>query len=75
MLTIADVESQVLQLSPEDRARLAELLLESLPTVSSPSIEAAWEAEIRSRVAAYDRGDLELIAAEDVFAHARKLAE
>ena len=74
MLTFADVESQARQLSPEDRARLAEVLLESLAPVSSPSVEAAWEAEIRARIGAYERGDLELISAEDVFARARKLA-
>lgn len=75
MLKFADVESQVRQLSPPDRARLAELLLESLAEVSSPSVEAAWDAEIRTRIAEFERGDLELIPAEDVFARARKLAD
>jgi putative addiction module component (TIGR02574 family) len=59
---------------PEDRARLAEILLESFVPVSSPSVEAAWDAEIQMRVVAYERGDLELIPAEDVFARARKFA-
>jgi putative addiction module component (TIGR02574 family) len=71
----AALESQVRQLPPEERARLAELLLESLVGVSAPSIEAAWNAEILKRVEAYERGELELLPAEDVFARARKLAE
>jgi putative addiction module component (TIGR02574 family) len=75
MLKFADVESQVRQLAPRDRARLAEVLLESLAEVSSPSVEAAWDAEIRKRIAEFERGDLELIPAEEVFARARKLAD
>jgi putative addiction module component (TIGR02574 family) len=75
MLKLAEMESQVRLMSPEDRARLAEVLLESLAEVSSPRVEAAWDAEIHARVAAYERGELELIAAEEVFARARKLAE
>jgi putative addiction module component (TIGR02574 family) len=71
----AALESQVRQLPPEERARLAEVLLESLLEASSPTIEAAWDAEIRTRVEAYERGELELIPAEEVFARARKLAE
>ncbi|HVT19667.1 MAG TPA: addiction module protein [Thermoanaerobaculia bacterium] len=75
MSSFAEVEAQVRQLPPEDRARLAELLLESLVEVSSPSVEAAWDAEIRARVAAFERGEVELIPAEEVFARARKLAD
>jgi putative addiction module component (TIGR02574 family) len=71
----AEVESQVRQLPPEDRARLAEILLETLVELRSPDIEAAWDAEIRVRVAAYERGELQLIPAAEVFARARKLAE
>jgi putative addiction module component (TIGR02574 family) len=75
MMKFAEVESQVRQLPPEERARLAELLLESLAEVSSPSVEAAWEAEIRERIAAYERGELQPIPGEEVFARARKLAD
>ena len=75
MSTFAEVEVQVRQLPPEERARLAELLLESLVEVSSPSVLASWDAEIGARVAAYERGEVELIPAEDVFARARKLTE
>jgi putative addiction module component (TIGR02574 family) len=75
ILKFADVESQVRKLPPEDRARLAEVLIESLAEVSSPSVEAAWEAEIRKRVAAYERGEVELIPSGEVFARARRLAD
>lgn len=37
-------------------------------------IEAEWEAEIKRRIDAYERGEARLIPAEDVFAKARKIA-
>jgi len=75
MSNFMEMEAQVRQLPPEERARLAELLLESLVEVSSPTVLAAWDAEIRTRVAAYERGEVELVPAKDVFARARKLTE
>jgi putative addiction module component (TIGR02574 family) len=71
----SEVESQVRRLPAEERARLAEILLESLAEIRAPAVEAAWDAEIRARVAAYERGELDLIPAEETFARARKLAE
>jgi hypothetical protein len=37
-------------------------------------VQAAWEAEIADRIARYERGEAKLIAAEEVFAAARRLA-
>ncbi len=37
-------------------------------------VEAAWAREIDSRVVALERGEVELYAAEDVFADARRLS-
>ena len=73
-MTLKELEDQARALTPEERASLAEALLESLRDVSVAEIEAAWDREIESRVAAYDRGELETISAEDVFAEARRLA-
>ncbi|NGP51964.1 addiction module protein [Thioalkalivibrio sp. XN8] len=69
---LKDLEKSARALSPEDRARLAESLLESLhlPVVE---VEAQWAREIENRVAAFDRGELPDYAAEDVFAEARRL--
>lgn len=66
------IEDQARQLSPEDRAKLAESMLESLHTPLA-DIEAAWDAEIERRVAALDRGEMPLYPAEDVFAELRRL--
>jgi putative addiction module component (TIGR02574 family) len=71
---LKELERQARSLTPEERARLAELLLESLRDAPIAEIEAAWDREIDERVAAYDRGELGTFSAEDVFAEARRLA-
>lgn len=72
--TLKELEAKVRFLSPEDRAKLAESLLESLRDAPLAEIEKAWEVEIAERVAAYDRGELPTFSAESVFAEARRLA-
>lgn len=67
-----EIEQQARALAAEDRAKLAETLLESLQTPLS-EIETAWAQEIEERVAAFDRGETQAYAAEDVFAEARRL--
>lgn len=71
--TLKELEEQVRALTAEERARLAEVLLESLQDAPITEIEAAWDAEIEQRIAAYDRGELQTFSAEDVFAEARRL--
>ena len=72
--TLKELEHQARSLSPEERARLADVLLESLRDAPVAEIEAAWDLAIESRVAAFDRGELATFSAEDVFAEARRLA-
>jgi putative addiction module component (TIGR02574 family) len=71
--TLKELEEQARALTAEERARLAEVLLESLQDAPIAEIEAAWDAEIEQRIAAYDRGELQTFWAEDVFAEARRL--
>jgi putative addiction module component (TIGR02574 family) len=72
---LKELEQQAKALTPEERARLAEVLLESLQDAPLADIEAAWEREIEQRVAAYDRGEIQTISAEEVFAEARRLTK
>lgn len=72
--SFAEVEEQARLLPPEERARLAEVLLESLQETPLSEVEAAWQIEIEERVAAYDRGELTTHPAEDVFAEARHIS-
>lgn len=60
-------------LTVEERAQLAQELLESLEQDADPEVQAVWEAEIASRIAKYERGEASLIPAEEVFAAARRL--
>ena len=61
-------------LTPGDRSRLVDLLLESLHESPIAEVEAAWEKEIDRRLAEYDRGEVQAIDAEEVFAKARRIA-
>ena len=71
---VEELAQRGLSLSPEDRARLAERLLDSLQEPVLADIEAAWNEEIARRVAAHKRGEVESFDAEDVFAEARQIA-
>ena len=71
--SLKEIEQNARALAAEERAQLAETLLESLHSPIS-DIEAAWAREIEDRVAAFDRGDMPAYAAEDVFAEARRLS-
>ena len=70
--SLKQIEEQARALSAEERAKLAESLLESLHSPVS-EVEAAWAEEIERRVAAFDRGEIPSYQAEDVFAEARRL--
>lgn len=72
---LAELEQQACTLLPEERAQLAEILLESLHDSSRSEIEAEWEREIEKRVAAFDKGGLQTYPAEDVFAEARRMTQ
>jgi putative addiction module component (TIGR02574 family) len=68
---LKSIEEQARALSAEDRAKLAESMLESLQTLIT-EIEAAWAEEIEERVSAFDRGEMSSHSAEAVFAEARQ---
>ncbi len=63
LLSLADIEQQAKQLPADERARLAEALFESLKDDSLHAIQTAWRREIEKRVAACDRGDVEIFSA------------
>jgi len=72
--SLKDIEQQARALATEERAKLAEALLESLQVPPLSEIEALWNRDIEDRVAAFDRGETQTYAAEDVFAEARRLS-
>ena len=62
-------------LAVEERTQLAQELLESVERDSDPAVQQAWETEIASRIAKYERGEAKLIPAAEVFAAARRLTQ
>mgnify|MGYP000954788190 FL=1 len=70
---LMELSQRARALPAEERAALAELLLDSLAEPAHPSVQAAWAQELRRRAAAYERGEVQAHSAEDVFLEARKL--
>lgn len=71
---VAELAARGRLLAPDERSQLVELLLESLHRDGVAEIEAAWEQEIERRISAFERGEVQTFAAEDVFAEARRIA-
>jgi putative addiction module component (TIGR02574 family) len=70
--SLKQIEEQARALNPDERAKLAQSILESLQAPIA-EIEASWAEEIERRVAAFDRGEIPAYPAEDVFAEASRL--
>jgi hypothetical protein len=62
---VADILAEVEQLSPPERAELADRLVESLAH--------AQLSEVRHRIAQVESGEVALIPGEDALAHVRRL--
>ncbi len=69
---VEELSRKARALPAEDRVRLAEELLATVQEADT-EIEAAWEDEIRRRIAEIDSGTAKLIPAEEVFAEVRRL--
>ena len=70
---VEELSARAKTLPTEDRARLAEELLDSLQGESDAEVESAWDREIERRVAEIESGAVQLISAEEVHAEARRL--
>ena len=68
--SLQSVEAAALELKQEERAQLAQRLLASLPR--DLEVDAAWDEEIKRRVADLEAGLVETLPAEVVFAEARR---
>lgn len=73
--TAAELAMRAKQLPRDERERLVNELLESLNEPAATELDAAWDAEIERRLAAYDRGEVLALSAEEVFAKARAIAK
>lgn len=62
----SEILQEVLSMPPEERAELADSILNSLEPVD-PEIMRLWAIEADNRVAAFERGEIEAVSAETVF--------
>jgi putative addiction module component (TIGR02574 family) len=69
---VLELSQQAKSLGEQDRARLAELLLESIHLSPDSAVDAAWDAELKRRIDEVDRGAAVLVSAKDAFAHVRR---
>jgi putative addiction module component (TIGR02574 family) len=65
-MKIDALEQEVLRLPPEERARLAELLLSSLDDLPDAELERIWFAEAQRRAEQIDTGGVQLTSSEEV---------
>jgi len=66
-MSAATIQNELLSLPASERARLLELLWNSLSDPQIQPREAAWAEESERRIKAYDAGELKARAAADVF--------
>ncbi len=67
------IEKEALDLSPQERAFLADRLLGSLDGDALTDIDAAWVAEAEHRYQEYKEGKRPGIPAQDIFAEADRM--
>jgi putative addiction module component (TIGR02574 family) len=72
-MTVADLETKILELSPKERARLAQRILESLEVLSEAEIEALWLQEAERRDRALDEDPSRAVPGDEVMREARDL--
>jgi hypothetical protein len=61
-----DLQQAVLDLPKQERALLAQLLLESLDQSSEANVQELWLREAERRAAEIDRGEVQLLTATEL---------
>ncbi|MBE0621035.1 MAG: addiction module protein [Burkholderiales bacterium] len=69
---LVDLKEKAARLSDTERAELALSLIESLDGPADPDVEEAWRVEVERRIAQIERGEVQLIPGDEVFARLRR---
>ena len=69
---LVDLKEKASRLSDAERAELALSLIESLDGPADPDVEDAWRIEVERRIAQIERGEVQLIPGDEVFARQRR---
>jgi hypothetical protein len=62
-MSLASLQEQIFRLDAQERARLIDLLWDSLDEARIKEIEAKWPSESEDRIEAFDRGELSAVDA------------
>jgi putative addiction module component (TIGR02574 family) len=71
-MSVATIQAEVLGLPPGERAKLIDVLWDSLASAEVRSHEAAWAEESERRIDAFEEGKLKARDAGRVFSDLRK---
>jgi len=71
-MSVAAIQKEMLSLPANERARLIDVLWDSLSEPELKLREAAWAAESERRIDAYESGALQAKDAKDIFAALKK---
>jgi putative addiction module component (TIGR02574 family) len=69
---LAEMKEKASKLSETERAELALSLIESLDGSPDPDVEEAWRLEVERRIGQIERGEVQLIPGDEVFARLRR---
>ncbi len=67
MASVQQLLKEAAQLPEDQRLTLAHKLLAAGEPPATEEVQQAWDAEIRERIARYDRGEASTRSASDVF--------
>jgi len=70
---VAQILEEAEQLSTQERAELADRIVESLARDIPPDIAQAQITEVRRRIAQVEAGEVALIPGEEALAHVRRI--
>ena len=69
---LAELEQKAAELTPEERARFALSLIQSLDPTDEGDVEEAWRIEAERRWAETESGKARLVPGDEVFANVRR---
>jgi putative addiction module component (TIGR02574 family) len=70
--TLAELEQKASELTPEERARFALSLIQSLDLIDEGDIEEAWRIEAERRWSEIESGTARIVPGDEVFANVRR---
>ena len=60
-MNLTSIQAEIVRLSPNERAKLIDVLWDSLDEERIKQVEARWAVESEERIDAVDRGELETV--------------